>query len=142
MLINLLSEVLIHPYVDREELCFLTYDTRNNVTEVYDGRVYGFRSGQERHALVEYETVAEDVIRTAIPLAATKGLEYECAHVWRPQGMFDDKARRNMRNLTVKSHHEDLLVISWGGGMRITLDIGLELQLQRDSQSLWEHLLD
>lgn len=137
----MLGEVLIHPYVDRDELCFLTYDTRKNTTEVYDGRVYSIRPGQERHALVDYETVAEDVIRTAIPLASTKGLEYQCAHVWRPQGMFDDKERRNMRRLTVKSFREDLLTILWDE-MRVTLDVGLELQLQRDSQSLWEHLLD
>jgi hypothetical protein len=138
VLLNLLGPVVLHPYADRDELCFLTREAP--VTSIYNGVVYEEQAGGFRHALVENQTAAEGILRTSIPLSLIRGRRYVCKHTWLGNREPFDISNRDL--LVVGVPHEDILVVTWDRNHQIVLDLGLELELKTNETTLWDHVTD
>jgi hypothetical protein len=140
VLINLLGPIILHPYADRDELSFLTKDTRPKslVTAIHDGLVYE-QQGGSRHVLIEsYWQAQEGVIRTAVPLSQARGRKYHCGHVWDSEhGGFNV----NNRIVSVRLD-QDILIVAPTGGQPLMLDLGLEMELTQEKRTLWDLLAD
>jgi len=140
VLINLLGPIILAPYADRDELSFLTKDTRPKglVTVIHDGLVYK-QQGGERQVLVEaYWQVQEGVIRTAIPLNQACGHKFYCGHVWTSEhGEF------NVNNRIVSvCLNDDILIVTPTGGQPLMLDLGLKMEITQEKRTLWDLLAD
>jgi len=140
VLINLLGPIILHPYVDQDELSFLTRDTRPKgaVAAVHDGLVYE-QQGGTKHVLVEScWQVQEGMIRTAVPLSQARGHKYYCGHVW-DYCVSNDGANNRIVSVLLD---DDILIVAPIGGQTLMLDLGLNMELTQVKRTLWDLLGD
>lgn len=137
MLINLLGpNILAAPYADRDELSFLTKDTRRKglaAVTIHDGLVYEQQEDGFKHVLVEScWQVQEGVIRTAVPLNLARGRKYYCGHI---------HGDSDQRIVSVRLD-EDILIVAPTGEKPMLLDLGLKMELTHERRTLWDLLDD
>lgn len=140
MLLNLLGHIVLHPYIDRESLSFLTLDTRPRgaVGTIHDGLVYEHSSSQ-RQALVEnpHQQISNGVIRTAVPLFRARKCQYICAHIWEPP---TKAAAKRSRIVNVRCN-DDIVIVD-DGDQQIALDLGVEMDFAPEARTIWDHLTE
>lgn len=139
MIINLLGPVMIHPHAERDEIVVLTHDTRqSSLTNVYDGLVYHIDNDLVRHVLVaDHWLAAEGIIRTTLPYARSIRKKYTCRHAHvGTSGVARPDAYRVLEIETF----EDMIAVRDVNGQQFVIDLGLKLELNTDTRSVWDLL--
>lgn len=137
MLINLLGPIILHPYVDQDEISFLTKDTRPKgaVASVHDGLVYEQQGSSKQVLVATHWQVQEGMIRTAIPLLSARGRKFTCGHSWW------DHTFESLRIITVRLE-SGVLIVAPMGGQPLVVDLGLEMELTQVKRTLWDLLVE
>ena len=134
MLINLIGPVTFHPYIDRMSLSFLTRNTRTGITDLHNGIVYEQASGKQIALPEDTMQAREGYIRTSVPLLSAHGRHYVCGHVWLDTG--ETKHSR----ITHVRLDQDIMIVTGEGGPEIVMDLGVELDFEPITSTLWDVL--
>jgi hypothetical protein len=143
VLINLIGPVVLHPYIDRTSLSFLTRDTRSKraatITDIHDGVVYEQEVASNRQTPLSESTmqVRDGYIRTSVPLLRTRGHRYICGHIW-----LDTSETKQLRITKVRIDQDTMIVTPAHGEPEIAVDLGVELDFEPITSTLWDVLTE